>query len=287
MTLIGACASACGRPAPAPPPTPPATTTPPAGGNQAAASAPAASPTGTAIDAGRAVIEQVRAAGGGPVLTAMRSFDLTGTSVMTGIKAARQLNVIALYPQFFRQEEAPAPGAKGQSLHIVMGLDATGGWLTGAVMGGDAHSSNQDVARLALERAARQAMAGFLSGINVPWLIDTGKFTATGGGTVETGPDRGALIVVLDGPTGRVGQLLVDPDTHLPRRLIEPAQRGAAGQVAVADTIFTYSDFAPQGALRLPHTIVRENGRNKTVWTILRYAINPPLRARNFARSGR
>jgi len=229
------------------------------------------------------MMDRVRAAGGGPALTALRSFEATGTAAMTSVKVPRELKVSALFPQFYKQEESTPATMKGSPFHTTLGLEGDIGWLTGARLGGAGRSPNPDESRRAYTRAARQAMAGFLAGINAPWLVDTGRYTATDGGVIDAGPDRGALVLNIDGPDGRVGRLLIDPGTHLPRRLIEPPQAGGGGTAAVADIVFTYSDYQPQAGLQLPHTIVRENGRNRTVWSIKQYRVNPRLTPRLFS----
>ena len=279
--------AACGRPTSEAVPSPPSrggATTPPA---TSATEPRPVTPTAAAIASGRAIIERVRAAGGGPALTALRSVEATGTSRMTAVRAVRQLRIMALFPQFYRQEEAPQRGTIGRPLHVTMGFQGEWGWMTGARLGGDGRSPNRAVAERAYTRAVRQAMAGFLAGVNAPWLVDTGKYTVTDAGTVEAGADRGALAVLIDGPDGRVGRILIDPGTHLPRRFIEPPQPGGGGAAAVADIVFTYSDYTPQAGLQLPHTIVRENGRNRTVWSITQYTLNPRLPPRLFSQTGR
>ena len=227
-------------------------------------------------------MERVRTAGGGSALTHLRSFEITGTAEMADLKIRRSLRVIARFPLLYRQEEATPPGTK-PPFNTAMGLEGDRGYLTGARLGGDGQSKDRDVVRRTYARAASQAMAGFLAGINAPWLIDSGHYTATDGGTVTAGTDQGALILILDGPDGRVGRLLIDPNTQLPRRLIQPPQAGGGGTAAVADIVFTYSDFQPQGGLQLPHTIVRENGRNRTVWSIKQYTLNPRLAPGRFS----
>ena len=282
---LGTLCAACGHAAQAPEPAGAPTTAPSV--NARSAETEVTTPTAAAIAGGRDVIERLRAAGGGAALTALRSFDVTGTSLMSSLTAARQLKVRALFPQYYRQEEGPRPGVKGPAFHTTMGLTGDHGWLTGAQLGGDGRSPDRSLAERAYTRAARQAMAGFLAGVNAPWLIDTGRYTATSGGTVEAGVDRGALIVLLDGPDGRVGRLLIDPGTHLPRRLIEPPQPGGGGTAGIADIVFTYSDFQPQNGLQLPRTIVRETGPNRTVWSITKYTLNPRLTSRQFLPSRR
>ena len=239
-------------------------------------------PTAAAIAAGRATLELVRTAAGGPVLTALRSFDASGTSAMTGLKAPRQLQILALFPQYFKIDEAPLPGYRGPMFHTTMGLENRGGWLTGANLGGDGKSRDPGVAKRALTRAARQSMTGVLAGINAPWLMDTGQFTMTDAGRVTAGDDRGALQVIIDGPDGRVGRLLVDPGTHLPRRLIQPPQPGGGGGAAVSEIVFTYSDFQAQDGVQLPHAIVRQVGETRTTWVIKKYVLNPKIPARRF-----
>jgi hypothetical protein len=233
------------------------------------------------------LIEKVRAASGGATVTKFRGFEITGTSTMTNMRAVRQLKVLALYPQFFRQDEASAPGTKMPSPHITIGLQGPTGWMNGAQLGGDGQSPDRAVAQAAFTRAAQQAMAGFVAGINAPWLLDTASYTMTSAGAVDSGIDKGALQVIIDGPGGRVGRLLIDPGTHLPRRLIEPPQKGGGGNAAVSDIVFTYSDFQPKDGLQLPHTIVRENGPSKTTWSIQTYVVNPKISPRRFVRGAK
>lgn len=227
-------------------------------------------------------MEMVRKAGGGPVLTALRSIDATGTSTMTSLKTPRQLQITALFPQYFKIDEGPLPGVRVPVLHTTMGLEPRGGWLKGAALGGDGKSKDRDTAQRAYTRAARQTMAGILAGINAPWLMDTERFTISDGGTIAAGDDRGALQLFIDGPDGRVGRLLVDPGTHLPRRLIEPPQPSGGGTAATADIVFTYSDFQMQDGVQLPRTIVRQNGETRTTWSIKKYVLNPKIPARKF-----
>jgi hypothetical protein len=300
---VAACAAACAllvalsvgcSPAPNPQPTDGrgTETVPRSAAPSATTSAPVAAPlpgptgqtpTADAIAKGRAIIEQVRAAAGGPALTALRSFEITGISEMTGLKVRRQLLVRAMFPSFFRQEETPE-GANARNFHTVIGVQGEIGWIAGAALGGDGRSSDPAVAQRAHTVAGRQAMAGMLAGINAPWLVDSEQYTVTDGGIVTAGDDRGALIVIIDGPVGRVGRLLVDPGTHLPRRLIEPPQPTGGGTAAVAEIVFTYSDYQPQAGLQLPRTIVRDNGRNRTVFTLANYTLNPKLTPRQFSR---
>ncbi len=289
MAVAAACTVACGHSNDGASPQTPAAQAP-APGREASApttSSTTNTPTVAAIASGRAAIEQVRAAAGGPSLTAVRSFELDGVSTMNTLTVARQLQVLALFPGFFRQDEGPLPGTQAKGFHTIVGLENNLGWILGARLGGDGSSPDREVAQRAYSRAARQAMAGFLAGINAPWLIDSGKYTPTLAGTVTAGEDRDALIILLDGPDGRVGQLLVDPHMHLPRRLIEPPQPGGGGAAAMTDIVFTYSNYQPQDGLQLPHTIIRENGRNRTVWSINRYTLNPRLTPRRFMRNGR
>ncbi|MEI6245328.1 MAG: hypothetical protein WCQ64_09800 [Acidobacteriota bacterium] len=282
VAVCGATVSACGRPAPPPGAATPTTATPPS--LAPTADSAATTPTAAAIASGRAVIDRLRTAGGGPALAALKSFEATGTSQMTGMKVVRRLKISAMFPQFYRQEESMPAAVKGPVFNTTIGLEGDIGWLTGAILGGDAQSKNIETSRRIFARAARQAMAGLIAGVSAPWLVDTGKYTVTDGGVINAGPDRGALILIMDGPDGRVGRLLIDPDTHLPRRLIQPPQPGGGGTAAIADIVFTYSDYQPQAGLQLPHTIIRENGRTRTAWSITQYTLNPKLTPRQFSR---
>jgi len=231
---------------------------------------------------GRDTVELVRAAAGGPALTALRSLEITGRSVMTGLKVPRQFNAIALFPLFYRQEEATETTGAVPGFHTTIGFDGTAGWMKGAALAGDGRSKDRNVAMKAYTRAARQTMAGFMAGIDTPWLLDTGRYTFTDAGTVDAGADKGAMQLLIDGPDGRVGKLLIDPGTHLPRRLIEAPLPGNGGNAAVTDTIYTYSDFQTQNGVQLPRTIVRDNTPTRTTWSIAKYTLNPKLTARRF-----
>ena len=233
---------------------------------------------------GKALVEDIRRASGGPLVTAFRSVEAKGTSVVSVGNTSRALTIKVLYPNFYRQEETTAKGSKGTS--VTFGLLNDVGWMIGAMLGGDGRSTDLDVQQRTYTRASRQAMGAFLAGVNVPWLIDTGRYTATAGAAITAGPDRGLLILDLDGPDGRLGRLLVDPGTHLPQRLIQPPQP-TGGAAASADTVITYSDFQPQAGLQLPHTITKEYGPVRIQWRIQSYSVNPKLPTRLFSRRSR
>jgi len=233
------------------------------------------------------MLERLRQAAGGPTLTALKSFEATGASTMTSIKVQRQLHMIARFPMSFRLDESAATGTTVPAARTIVGVDSDTGWMIGARLGGDGQSTDLAVAQRAYTRAARQTMAGLLAGISAPWLLDSGRYTFSDLGPVTAGDDRDAWQLQIDGPDGRVGRLLVDAHTHLPRRLIQPPQPGGGGTAAVADIVFTYSDFQPQGGLQLPRTVVRENGPNRTIWSITKYALNPKLPAHRFGRGAR
>lgn len=270
-------ASSCGRPAsntPAPAPAP-------ATGATATSAPTSSTPTADAIARGREIVERIRAAAGGPKLTALRSIEATGTSTMSVIRGARTLTIRALYPGFYRQEEIPKTGG---GLGVAIGIEAEGrGWMLGARLGG-AGRGNDAAAQDAYNRAGSQAMAAFLAGVSAPWLMDSGQFTPVASGVVENGDDRNLLIVNIEGPTGRAGRLLVDPGTNLPRRFIEPAQPGPGGEAGRNDLNYTYSDFRGVDGIQLPHTIVRVVGKIQTTWSIGKYTINPKLTPSVFMR---
>jgi hypothetical protein len=154
--------------------------------------------------------------------------------------------------------------------------------MLGARLGGDGRSPDPAVVQAAYNRAGSQAMAGFLAGVNAPWLIDTKQFTPVAAGLVDAGDDRGLAVVLLEGPMGRVGRLLIDPGTHLPRRFIEPPQAAVGGAAGRNELSFTYSDFKTVYGVQLPHTIVRKVGDIVTTWSIEKYEINPRLLPRDF-----
>lgn len=279
IATLALLAASCGRTSP-PPPTPaPQSAAAPATGN--------ATPTAAAVARGRELIEQLRTAAGGAALTKVRSFEIAGTSVMTGVRVPRRLTVIARFPAAFRLDEATATTGKTPGLHTAIGVMGDRGWMLGVALGGEGASKDVEVARRAYTRAARQTMAGFMAGVNAPWLIDTGRYTATDGGVVDAGPDQGALQINLDGPDGRVGRLILDPKTHLPRRLIEPPQPSGGGTAALTDIVYSYADFQTQSGVVMPQTIARHSGAITTTWTISRYGLNAPIPASRFTPRGR
>lgn len=283
IAFLGA---ACGGASKGEPPAPAGAPSSADGRGAAPAPAPAGTTTSDAIARGRQIIEQVRAAAGGGAVTAMRSFEATGTSNMSVLREPRTLKVRALFPSYYRQEEVPPPGTKGLRTLIGMQTEETG-WILGAALAGEGRSSDPAVVQRAYTRAARQAMAGWLAGINAPWLVDSGKYTPVAGGTVEAGDDRHMLLVSLEGPDGRAGRLLVDPNTHLPRRFIEPPQAGTGGEAARNEINFSYADFRDVDGVQLPMSITRTVGRIRTLWSIDKYTVNPKLSPRDFTRTAK
>ena len=279
IALCALLAPACGRPAqddPAPATRSSATTT--------AESTPtdnAPGPTPEGLRRGKEVIERVRAAAGGPQLTALRSLEATGTSEMSVVAGTRTLSVRALYPGFYRQEEIPS--TKGR-FAVALGIAQGMGWMIGAQISGDGRSNDAAAVQAAYNRAASQAMAGFLAGVNAPWLVDSGQFVPIASGKVDDGDDRDLVIVNLEGPHGRAGRLLIDPATNLPRRFIEPPQPGTGGEASRNELNFAYTDFRRIDGVLLPHTIVRRVGRIETRWSIASYTLNPPLRPVEFTK---
>jgi hypothetical protein len=270
--LLGA---ACGRPASDTPA--PAASAAPFSATPSATPGPA-TPTSDAIAKGKEIIERVRAAAGGAKLTAMRSIEADGTSDMSAI-GRRGLSIRALFPSSYRQEEIPsAPGGLG----VAIGFQANGiGWMLGGRLGG---SNDPKVLQENYNRAASQAMAAFLAGVNAPWLIDSGQFTPVASGKGDTGDDRDLFIVALEGPLGRAGRLLIDPGTNLPRRFVEPPQPLPGGAAGRNELSFTYSDFRDVDGVQLPHTIVRRVGNSMTTWLITKYKLNPKIRPVEFTR---
>lgn len=247
----------------------------------------AATPTAAAVARGRELIEQLRAAAGGAALTGMRSLEITGTSLMPSVRPPRRLSVIARFPTAFRMEESSTGATKAPGPRLAMGLSGDRAWMAGAILGGDGQSKDAAVAQRAYARAVRQTMAGLLAGINAPWLMDTGRYSATDGGVIDSGEDQGALQVILDGPDGRVGRLIIDPKSHLPRRLIEPPQPSGGGPAALSDIVYSYSDFQIQRGVAIPKTITRQNASVTTTWTLDKVVLNPPIPASRFTPRGR
>jgi hypothetical protein len=212
----------------------------------------------------------------------VRSLEAEGTSSATFASQSRRLTIKALFPDRYQQDEAPQKGPRAADrFRTMVTLNGEIGWFAGVGLGGDGQSPDRDTRRRAYTRAARQSMIAFFSGVNVSWLTEPGRLTFTDGGTIENGDDRGALVVIVDGPEGRAGRIIIDPGTMLPRRFITPPQP-AGGTASVLETVLTFSDFLPQAGVQLPRTFVRVNGRNRTTWTITKYTINPKLLARQF-----
>jgi hypothetical protein len=243
---------------------------------------PGATATSDAVQRGKEIIEKIRAAAGGPKLTAIRSIEATGTSTMSAIRNPRTLSIRAMFPELYRQEEIPT-GRGGLGFAIGVAPDRVG-WILGARFTPNAKAGGAQAMQDMYNRAGSQAMVGFLAGVNAPWLVDTGKFTPVASGIVDSGDDRSLFIVSLEGPLGRAGRLLIDPGTNLPRRFIEPPQPGPGGEAGRNDLNFTYSDFRPVDGVQLPHTIVRRVGNVLTTWVIEKYTLNPKLRPADFTK---
>lgn len=241
----------------------------------------AAGSTADGLRLGTEIIERVRTAAGGAKLTALRSFEATGSSTMSIVAGTRALSVRALYPGFYRQEEIPS--TKGR-FAVALGIAEGMGWMIGAQINGDAASKDAAAVQATYNRAASQAMAGFLAGVNAPWLVDSGQFVPIGSGKVDGGDDRNLDIVRLEGPFGRAGRLLIDPVTNLPRRFIEPPQPGTGGEASRNELNFAYTDFRLVDGVMLPHMITRRVGRIETRWSIAAYTLNPKLRPVEFTR---
>ncbi len=274
-------APGCGR-APSDSPVAKSGVPPPTSAAQAGDATASPTPTADGVRLGKEAIERIRAAAGGAKLTALRSFHAKGTSTMSVVAGARTLTIRAMFPGFYRQEEIPnATGGLGVAIGVGTG---NMGWMLGARMRGDGRSNDAKTVQATYNRAAIQAMAGVLAGVSAPWLVDSGQFTAIANGTVDSGDDRNLVIVTLEGSLGRAGRLLIDPDTNLPRRFLEPPQSGTGGAAGRNEISFTYSDFRDVNGVQLPHTIMRRVGNIQTAWLIETYTLNPKLSPRDFSR---
>ncbi len=233
-------------------------------------------PTVTAVERGRALVAAYRTAAGGPRLNALHALKAVGTIASSGAQPPMQAMFLLSFPNRFQQREAILRSGRPPDIAVI-GFNGTHGWFGGAGrLVGDGSSSDPAVRARAETRAARQALVNFAAGVVPSWLEDARMVTYTAAGTVASGADRGALILEIQGPDGDAGQLLMDPVSHLPRRLIArylPDIRRQAGEYTIA-----YRDFRPERGILLPHTIVRESdvaGRSTT--TITSYSIDPTI----------
>ncbi len=243
----------------------------------------------TTAHASTGVLDAYRQAAGGAALDAITSLRATGISVDPALGGNRQLIIEVARPHLYRHRESPVEGTAGPQVRTVVGYDGTLGWRAGnTILAGDGISTDPDVRQAAVTAAARQNYLNTLAGMLPLWLLDSG-ITLTPIGPVQDGEDRGALVFTLHDADTPIGRLLLDADTHLPRRLIVPYHRHIrpeGGEYAV-----TFHDYkAVSGGALLPHRITREqpgatadSPASSVQWVIRTYEINPELDAALFA----
>ncbi len=238
-------------------------------------------PAGTPVPAAAAATanwtDAYRQAAGAPAVAALKTFRFTGIVINPADSANRRIEVDASAPALFRQAESPMdPAGRPQVLRV--GYDGAEGWWSGNTMlGGDGLSPDPDTRRRAIRTAARQNYVNVVAGAMPLWLIDAG-LTLTVVGEIQDGEDRGALAIEITAGTDRLGRLIIDPATHLPRRLVVPYHRHIRPNGG--EYTLSYQDYRPVDGLLLPHGITRrdpEQGRADIVWTVRAWQVNPPL----------
>jgi hypothetical protein len=286
VAIACALADGCARPAPpsggAPAPTlktPAASAgtlspaTPGRGGEtpQAAASA-----TAHAIARAAAEIDRYRAAAGGDTLNGVRSLDIIGVSQSSAVPGPRSVRIRAVYPNHFQQDEKPG-SANRNSLESLITLNGELGWFGGDTrLGGPGLAKDRATSIGAQTIGARQAFANVLAGVMPTWLLDSQRFTFVYAETITAGADRGAVVLSVEGPDGRAGKLVLDPDTHLPRRFIT-VRRTDFGAAASAVTM-TFSDYRRVHGVLVPHAIVRDTDAGVHVtWSLANYTMNAKI----------
>lgn len=245
---------------------------------------PSDTPAGAQVDA----LQAYRVAAGGPALDAITSLRATGISIDTALGGNRNLVIEMARPTRYRQRESPLDQT-GAPVRTMVGYDGTLGWRAGnTVLGGDGLSPDREVRQAAVTAAARQNYLNTLAGMLPLWLPDSG-ITLTPIGLVQDGEDRGALAFTLHDGDTPMGRLLLDADTHLPRRLIVPYHRHIRPEGGEYSISFHDYKVVEGGAL-LPHRMERtqpgataDSPTSSVQWVIRSYEINLTLDAAIFA----
>lgn len=286
--MVIACAPAvgCARPAPASGGSPDTTLKTPAASADTASSAASAhgnetpqaptSATAQAIARAAAEIDRYRAAAGGNALTGVRSLDIIGVSQSSVVRGPRSIRIRAVYPNHFQQDEKPG-SANRNSFEAIITLNGEIGWFGGDMrLGGAGLAKDPATSVRAQTIGARQAFANVMAGVMPVWLLDSGRFTFVYAETLSAGADRGAVVLSVEGPDGRAGRLVLDPDTHLPRRFVT-VRRADLGAAASAVTM-TFSDYRRVQGVLVPHAIVRDtDGGIHTTWIVANCTVNAKI----------
>jgi len=265
VVLLSGWLAGCGSPAPASDQTPPPTD-----------------------DTSVGVLAAYRQAAGGAALDAITSLRATGISIDPALGGNRRLVIEVARPTRYRHRESPLEGTPGPRVRTLVGYDGTLGWRAGnTILAGDGLSPDPDVRQAAITAAARQNYLNTLAGLLPLWLLDNG-ITLTPIGPMQDGEDRGALVFALHDADTRIGRLLLDADTHLPRRLVVAYQRHIrpdGGEYTIS-----FHDYKPVAGALLPHRVTREQVGATTTspptsvqWVIRTYEINPALAEEIFA----
>ena len=262
LVLTGLCVmAACGSPAPT----------------------PQGAPSPQAPVEGTAVWDAYRRAAGGEALARVRRVRLTGFAVDPTEGGNRQLVIEAEAPARYRQRETPI-SSRGSSVRTLVGYNGTTGWWAGnTLLGGEGLSEDADTRNRTIAAAGRQSYINTMAGLFPLWLEESG-LTLTTIGAVQDGEDRGATAVQITGEGTPLGRLIMDPVTHLPRRLVVPYLRSIrpeGGEYSIA--FHEYRDVGD--GVQLPHRISRDKSGTSHIiiqWMIRAYQINPELPATTF-----
>lgn len=220
------------------------------------------------------------AAAGGDALLRVQGFRATGVAIDPADRANRRLVIEAARPANYRQRESPM-GPGGLRLRTLIGYNGTQGWWAGNTMlGGDGQSPDPTVRQRAVTAAARQNFINTLAGVLPIWLPNAG-ITLSAIGPVTDGPDRGAMALALTVEGTPVGRLILDPDTHLPRRIVVPFLRGVRSEGG--EYTVSFNEYRDVGSgVRLPYQITRGSASADVQWAISAYTLNPTFPAQTF-----
>jgi hypothetical protein len=242
----------------------------------------------TTAEASGGVLDAYRQAAGGAALDAITSLRATGVSIDPALGGNRRLVIEIATPTRYRQRESPLEGTAGPRVRTLVGYDGSLGWRAGnTILAGDGLSPDLEVRQAAITAAARQNYLNTIAGMLPLWLPESG-ITLTPIGPVQDGEDRGALALTLHAGDTPMGRLLLDAETHLPRRLIVPYHRHIRPEGG--DYAISFHDYkALAGGVVLPHRVTREQAGTTAAspttsvqWVIRSYEINPVLDAQTF-----
>lgn len=205
------------------------------------------------------LIAQWKQAAGGAAWDAIRTLHLVGVGSQGGLSGPQEeWTDLETGRYLMRFRRPPLAGADGFDGRVVWTRDASGrAWVLG----------DRQAQLTARTRAFQRAQSW--------WYPERGAATVSRGAPP---PGAGPVDVVHVAPAdGRPFDVWLDPDTHLPMRLVEATEGGARET--------TFGDYRRVGGVVVPFAIEtrEEDAAFAVKTTVGRYAFNLPIPAARFA----